>query len=134
MSLRRWIGWLAVAAMLLHAGAVSRHNLIMFEKVAAQFSANAAFDAGQICHIDADASGNTKSLPGKDGNGPQKPCPICLGLASAHALQSSEVLLLRVPHSVYLREALPQEAERSPAAKFFSSPYPRAPKPRLIAS
>ena len=112
--------------MLLHAGATSRHNLIMFEKVAAQFSANAAFAAGLICHIDADASGNTKSLPGKDGSSPQKPCPICQGLASAHALQSSEVPFLRVPYSVYLREDVPQEAGQAPAARF-SLPPTRAP-------
>jgi hypothetical protein len=116
--------------MLLHAGATSRHNLIMFEKVAAQFSADAAVAASLICHVDTDAAGNAQSLPGKDGNNPQKPCPICLGLASAHALQTGEAPLLRVPDPVYLKASVAQEAERTPAARF-SLPHTRAP-PSLV--
>jgi hypothetical protein len=126
MGLRRWIGWLAVAALLLHAGTFSRHNVILFDKAVAQVAASTAFAAGQICHTDADSSGANQGLPGNDGNNPQKPCPICLGLASAFAAPASEAPLLNVPQAVTLRVSIPIEIERTLASRFIL-PLTRAP-------
>jgi hypothetical protein len=117
MRLRRWIGWLAVAAILLHAGTVARHNVIVFQRVAAELASEAALDAGLICHIETDEDGGGQALPGKDRT-PAKPCPVCLGLASAHALAVGEVPVLRLPQAMRQRVAAPREEQRAPALKF----------------
>jgi hypothetical protein len=131
MRLRRWISWIAVAAILLHTAAISRHSLILFQAASAEI-ATAAADAGFICHTDASASENgwAQELPGKNKDSPSKPCPICLGLASAHALTASEAPVLRVPQAVFQKAAVPQETEHGAAASFLL-PLTRGP-PSLV--
>jgi hypothetical protein len=119
MRSRRWISWIAVAAILLHTAAISRHSLILFQAASAEI-ATATADAGFICHTDASVSENgwAQELPGKNKGSPSKPCPICLGLASAYALTASEAPVFRVPQAVFQKVALPQEAEHGTAASF----------------
>ena len=117
MGFRRWIGWLAVAAILLHAATVARHHVVQFRAASAEV-ASAAFELGLICHVDGDADGNGQSLPGKDRNSPSKPCPVCLGLASAHALPASDAPALRVPQAVTQMVSAPLQAVRTTASRF----------------
>jgi len=96
MRLRRWIGWLAVAAILLHTATVARHSIIMFNSATAEVTA-AALEAGVICHFEADADSDGQGLPGKNQGSPSKPCPICLGMSSAFALHVCGAPSLSVP-------------------------------------
>ncbi len=69
-----------------------------------------AFETGVICHVDSEAGDNgaAQRLPGKDQGGTSKPCPVCLGLASAHALTASDTPVLRVPQAVFVARFVPQ--------------------------
>jgi Protein of unknown function (DUF2946) len=126
MHLRRWIGWLAVAAILLHTGTVARHNVVMYQKLSAALAAGAAFEAGLICHVESSTDGDEQSLPGDGGSSPSKPCPVCLGLASAHALPTSDAPALSTPQIAVHRVSVPREIERAPASRF-SLPLTRGP-------
>jgi hypothetical protein len=108
MYLRRWISWLAIAAILLHTATIAGHGVIMFNRAAAEVTA-AALEAGLICHVEGDGL----ALPGNGQGGPSKPCPICLGLASAFALHDSGAPVLHVPRFA----ALAAPAAYGPALK-----------------
>jgi len=104
MRLRRWVSLIAVAGMLLHAATIARHHVIQFNHVFAAQAASAAEarrTAG-ICHEESPAQedGKAQGQSGKSPGGAAKPCPICLGLASAHAVSASEPPVLRVPQAV----------------------------------
>jgi hypothetical protein len=92
MHLRRRIGILAILGVLLHAGALVRHNAVM---VGALLSHQALVaDLHQICNpgggtIDA-ASLPDVPRPTDAQNG----CPICSGLASAFALAAPDAMPL----------------------------------------
>jgi len=79
-----------MVGMLLHAATLVRHHLVVFgETVAAAESLAAAesFVQDAVCHTDS-----TEEQPGDAGGKPPsvaKTCPVCLGLASAHALPAS---------------------------------------------
>jgi hypothetical protein len=126
MRVRRWIGWLAIAAILLHAGTVARHNSIMFQKVSAALATGAAFEAGLICHVESSTDGEEQSLPGDNGSSPSKPCPVCLGLASAHALLTPDAPAMGVPVFVSHKVAVPAEIEQAVVSRF-SLPLTRGP-------
>jgi hypothetical protein len=100
MRLRRWVGWIAVVSMLWHAATVARHDVFLFEQVTAtQLAALAeAFGAGAICHSSAADAEEGKAPQKSPANGSPR-CPICLGLASAHALPASGAAALRVPQT-----------------------------------
>jgi hypothetical protein len=129
MRCRRWISWLAVAAILLHTATVARHNVIRFQAIPAELAALAGFEPGFICHIDdseADEAGQAQALPGKDQGGVSKPCPVCLGLASAHALPASDAPALRVPQTIVAADFILQDPGLAPAVRF-SHPLNRGP-------
>jgi Protein of unknown function (DUF2946) len=106
--------------MLLHAATVARHHLVQYEAISAQAALQQALDAGLICHIDSDADEDdaAQALPGKAPGGAAKPCPVCLGLASAHALPASEAPALRVPQTVAAAAFVSPDREPAPPARF----------------
>ena len=128
MGFRRWVNWLAVAAILLHAGTVARHNLIRFEAIPNELALLAGFDTGAICHVDSAPGDNgaAQGLPGNDQGGTPKPCPICLGMATAHALTASDAPILRVPQAVFVVRFAPQAPRLAPTGRI-SLPSNRGP-------
>ena len=128
MRFRRWVNWLAVAAILLHAGTVARHNIIRFEAIPNELTLPAGFGAATLCHagsgaIDASAG---EGLPGKGQGSTSKPCPICLGMATAHAFTASNTPILRVPQAVFVVRAVAQSDEAAPPVRI-SLPPTRGP-------
>jgi hypothetical protein len=121
MRFRRWVGWLAVAAIMLHTVTIARHNVILFQTIPNELAALVGFEPGAICHVDseADGDGQAQDLPGKRQNGTPKPCPICQGFASAHALQANDTPCLRIPQTISLGALLPQEPDLPPVARVF---------------
>jgi hypothetical protein len=97
MRFRRWVSWLAVAAVLLHAATIARHSVIQFNAAAAELASLAGFEPEVICHLGAELDAQAPALPGKGDERPAKPCPVCLGLASAHALPASSAAPLPLP-------------------------------------
>ncbi|MGE3066347.1 MAG: DUF2946 family protein [Hyphomicrobiaceae bacterium] len=87
MLWRRWIGMLAVLGVLLHAGALVRHNATMLGATA---QANALLaDLAVICHgTGTQDLAKTASLPDAPPADPQSSCPLCSGLTPAFALAS----------------------------------------------
>jgi len=89
--------------MLLHAATIARHDVIVFKQAIATQAALVAqsLDDSGICHeaIPAREDGKAQSLPGKSPGDAANPCPICLGLASAHAMAASAAPVLRVPQA-----------------------------------
>lgn len=129
MRFRRWVSWVAIAGILLHAATIARHNAVMYRAIAVEVASPLrGFDPGAICHVDseADDNGTAQGLPGQDKGGVSKPCPVCLGLASVHALPASEAPSLRVPQTVYIAGFVPQVLELAPAGRH-SLPLTRGP-------
>ena len=128
MDFRRWVSWLAVAAILLHATTVARHNVIRFEAIPNELALLAGFETGVICHADGETgdNGTAQRLPGEDHGGTSKPCPVCLGLASAHALTANDTPVLRVPRAVFIARLAPQDLEALPPVRL-SLPPTRGP-------
>jgi len=124
MRIRRWVGLLAVAAILLHAVALARHNVIRFQAIAAELAASTGFAPAAICYVavEADSDGPAPAVPGDGQDGPSKPCPICLGLISAHALSTSEAPAPRIPTAVSFVRFIPQKLELAPTARLFLPP------------
>ncbi len=125
MGFRRWVSWLAVAAILLHAATIARHYVIRYEAIPAELAA-ASFDLTAFCHAasEADGNGSDQGTPGQ--NGPSKPCPICQGAASAHALTASETPALDLPRAVFVERLVPPSIKLVPAARY-SLPLTRGP-------
>ncbi len=121
MHLRRYISWVAVAGILLHAVTLARHNVIQYQAFSTQAALLQAFDAGIICHVDSDADddGKAQGLPGKDQERTSKPCPVCFGFASANAaLPASEAPALRVPQTVIADAFISHDNDPAPPAGF----------------
>jgi hypothetical protein len=86
MRFRWWIHVLAAFGVLLHAGALARHNGVMLG-YALQSDALAA-DLTAICHGGTTANAPGSNLPGAPA--PASPsCPICMGLAPVAALPAA---------------------------------------------
>jgi Protein of unknown function (DUF2946) len=86
MALRKWISVVALVGVLLHAGAVVRHNAGM---LGALFQHQALLaDLAQICHGvgsgDAQSTADLPFIPMPSDA--QKGCPICSGLVSPFGL------------------------------------------------
>jgi len=122
MRFRRWAGWIAVAGMLLHAATIAHHTVILFEQAArAQVAAFAeAFEPGAICHeaIPAQEDGKAQGLPAKSPGDAANPCPICLGLTSAHAMAASAAPVLRVPQAFIALAFAPHDRQSARPAGF----------------
>jgi hypothetical protein len=93
MSLRLWVSVLALLGVLAHAAAIPGHNAIMLAsalETADQQAALAAVGeepqaiAGLMCGADRSAGKDGPPAPAKSGS-----CPICMGVAPAHAILSA---------------------------------------------
>jgi len=119
---RGWIGIVAALSVLLHAGALVRHSLVMAD-AAWQRDAILA-DLGRICH----AAGEASPLPAADlppvpvPSAPQAECPMCLGLVAAFALAGPQAEPLRAPET----SAVLNVAADAPAAAPSHAPHPPA--------
>lgn len=96
MRLKHWLSWLAIVGMLLHAGAVVRHNASMLGTALAAVSQSApaknysvldesgnVIIAGAICH------GNGFDDGSHDESQADKPrCPVCSGYVTAVAIDA----------------------------------------------
>ncbi len=121
MRFRRGISWLAIAAILLHAATIARHNVIQFQAISASLASLAGFEPGALCHAGSETGGDEKAqtLPGKDRERASKPCPVCLGLASAHALPASEAASLPAPQTLLIAASFPKELTLEPLGGLF---------------
>jgi Protein of unknown function (DUF2946) len=129
MYSQRWVSWIAVIGMLLHAATVARHNVIMFRHaLPVQEAAALSVPPGVICHDEgqAGAAGKAQGDPAKSPAGGQAHCPICLGLASAHAMPASEAPALRVPQAAVMAASVRRDTTPAPAA-FLLRPSNRGP-------
>ena len=109
MRSRRWISVLALLGVLLHAGAIVRHNAVM---TGATFQYQALLTGlAQICH----GSGTGDALVAAElpyvprPSDAQNGCPICSGLSAAVALIAPELAGIFVPAPV----AMAFHADRS---------------------
>jgi hypothetical protein len=85
MLLRRWISLLAVVGVLLHAGALVRHNAAM-AGAHLQHQALVA-DLQVICHSGGPGAAEPADIPYVPRPfDAEKGCPLCSGVASAFAL------------------------------------------------
>ena len=97
MRSRKWISIVALLGVLLHAGALVRHNATMLGATL-QHEALLA-DLGQICH----SAGTTSSVPAAElptipqPTDAQNGCPICSGLGMAFALAAPELAAILLP-------------------------------------
>ena len=124
MRLRQWISILAVFGVLLHAGAIVRHNAAMAD---ASFQHQALVDSlTQICHGAGPGSVNPADLPYvPPPNDTQNGCPICSGLGSPVALCSPPAVaaLVLAPAT----ETFSPHAHRVPTAAHAVCPPARGP-------
>jgi hypothetical protein len=100
MRTRKWIGILALFGVLLHAGAVVRHNAAM---TGAIFQYQALVTSlAEICH----GSGMASTVPPSDlpyvprPSDAQSGCPICSGVGSAIALAAPAAASIPLPQPV----------------------------------
>jgi hypothetical protein len=100
MRWHRWISILAVLGVLVHAGALVRHNGVM---AGATFQYQALLTGlAQLCHTGT----ASQTLPPGDLPYVPKPtdaqngCPVCSGLSSAVALVAPELPSILLPASV----------------------------------
>jgi hypothetical protein len=107
MQSKRWVSWIAVAGILLHATATARHNVMLFDSLA---------KAGVLCTAALAESEDAQKLPAKVPA--NKTCPICMGLVSAHALPPSEAPTLRVPQTPVALAFVPQDRQSEPQSDF----------------
>ncbi len=118
MRSRRWVSWIAVIGILLHAATLARHNVLLFKQASLALEAAAveAFEPGAICYSERPVrdDGKAQSLPGKSPAGSSTACPICLGLVSAHATPPSEAPVLRVPQTVIAHVFAPRDPQLAP--------------------
>jgi hypothetical protein len=106
--LRRWISLLAVFGVLLHVGAVVRHNAVMANAYLQHQSLVA--DLQVICHSAGVGVLETADLPDVPRPTDTKlGCPLCASIASAFALPVPESAPLQVPLLASL--ASPQTAQ-----------------------
>jgi hypothetical protein len=119
---RGWIGIVAALSVLLHAGALVRHSLVMAD-AAWQRDAILA-DLGRICH----PAGEASPVPAADlppvpvPSAPPAECPMCLGLVAAFALAGPQAEPLRAPEA----SAILSLAADAPAAPPSHTPHPPA--------
>ena len=93
MLLRWWISLLAVLGVLLHAGALVRHNAVM-AGAHLQHQALVA-DLQVICHSGGPGAAGPADLPQIPRPfDAEKGCPLCSGVASAVALTGPDPVCL----------------------------------------
>lgn len=124
--LRRWISLLAVLGVLLHVGAVARHNAVMADALL-QHQALVA-DLQVICHSGGVGVLETADLPGVPRPADAKlGCPLCAGVASAFTLPGPETAPLRAPLSAALSSPLATHAAAPQGLDYRCLPPARGP-------
>ncbi len=97
---------------------IARHNVYLFKQSILIQDAAAAetFEASGICHTGGavQQDGKAQGLPAKSPAGAPTPCPVCLGLVSAHAMPPSEAPVLRVPQTVIALVFAPRDPQLAP--------------------
>ena len=95
MRSRRWVSILAVLGVLLHAGAIVRHNAAM-ASASLQYQALVA-GLGQICHGTGTGALDAAELPYVPRpSDAQNGCPICSGLSPAVSLDAPPAVAVPV--------------------------------------
>jgi hypothetical protein len=131
MRTRRWISWVVVAGVLMHAVMLGRHHVFMFQaalgSIVSSSIAIEEFPPGAICHSDALAndaapSKGRPSIP----DGAKSGCPVCLASVAAYAISPSASPALRLPRT---SGPIAFPAAQTSLAKFtrFRSPFQRGP-------
>lgn len=128
MSWRRWIGCLALAGVIVHAVALARHNAFALGKALAELHdivGDLGSDLQVICSAAnaADTPATTTGTPAPRGS--NHDCPICAGLASAHALAAVDSAVVRPPRPL-LAGAFAEQDQRVSIQKRLRPPS-RAP-------
>lgn len=131
MRLRRWIGWLAIAGMLMHAVALVRHNVSVLDSAiagAASSETARAYSvlnddgtvliAGTICHTDGDQDAGSPGGQPKSGS---ERCPVCAGTVAAVALAAPEPATISRP-LVIAEAVVIATAIQTPAQHFVRPP------------
>lgn len=124
MRSRNWISVLAVLGVLLHAGALVRHNAAM-AGAGLEYQALLA-GLTQICHGSGTGTLDASELPYVPRpNDAQNGCPICSGLGPAVALGAppAALALVLAPAS----SCVFFEVHRAPAATHLPHPPARGP-------
>jgi hypothetical protein len=121
MRLRGWLGVVAALSVLLNAGALVRHDLVMG---AAGWQARTllADIAGSLCRAAADTRQPADTAPARAPAPSDVPavCPVCLGLAAAFILA----------HALHEPQAPPTGARiADPAAEAAPPALPRTARP-----
>lgn len=125
MRSRKWISVLALLGVLLHAGAIVRHNAAM---TGANFQYQALLTGlAQLCHSATSgkvlAAAELPFVP--KPTDAQNGCPICSGLSPAVALAAPELEVAFVPAPVAI--AFHPDAQRIPASGHAVCPPARGP-------
>jgi hypothetical protein len=123
MRSRKWISVLALLGVLMHAGAIARHNAVM---AGATFQYRALLTGlSQICHGSAtgDAAAALPFVPRPSDA--QNGCPVCSGLSPAFALVAPKLDVAFVPAPVAI--AFHPDALRIPASGHAVCPPARGP-------
>jgi hypothetical protein len=125
MRLRPLIQVLAVFGVLVHAGALVRHNTAM---VGATLEYNALLsDVGTICHGNPDSSGSVGAelprIPPPSNS--HDACAICLGLVAAVALLASQTV--GIPKAIDVKDATFSVLETTAEMPRALHPPPRGP-------
>lgn len=127
MKRRIWISLVVMAAMLVHAVLLARHDVVMFKAALRAGDAMAVqiqdFPAEAICHHEApDTAGGT--LPEKPPASPEKPyrCPICQALVAAYAISPGAAPKPQPRQVCAYVLFLPVSSYRSEFPKFRSPP------------
>jgi hypothetical protein len=109
MSLRLWVSVIALLGVLAHAAAIPRHNAIMLESALEAGDQQAALAAvgekpqalaGLMCGAGASAGKDGPSAPAKSES-----CPICMGVAPAHAILSACQPEVSAPYAILIARA-----------------------------
>jgi len=107
MLLRKWVGLLAMLGVLLHAGAVARHHVVMLD--AHLQHQRLVSDLQRICHSNGLGTATDESLPDVPRpSDAQNNCPICCGLTTAVAVMAPDA----APWLVLIAPPSPQSVAR----------------------
>lgn len=114
MRRRKWISILALLGVLLHAGAIVRHNAVM---AGATWQYHALLtDLLQICHGDANggplAASELPFVP--KPSDAQNGCPLCSGLGTAVALPAPEFVVALRPAGTHVVAYPDEQAAAKP--------------------
>ncbi len=127
---------MVVAAVLIHAVVLARHDVFMFKAALRSNDALAVniedFPPEAICHSQTGATennGQPKNPPSAPGKFPST-CPVCMAFVAAYAVSPNTLPAPRPPQASVLAAFLPLQS-RAPDFPKFRSPPNRGP-PALV--